>query len=130
MSKNKKESDYNAEQLEQLSQISANADEIRALAVERLQTAMDAALEKQAKVPSEQMAETFQQLKDTLWSVIVVFEKNLFVTAKGLDFRYTVNRHNGIPGNEIFIDRKAKSVTRSTVELALKRVLELNAAVK
>lgn len=46
-----------------------------------------------------------------LWSAIIAFENYPFATAKGLKFRYTVK------GNEMFIDRKEKSVTRSSVEL-------------
>ena len=43
-----------------------------------------------------------------------------FTTVKGLRFRYCVNK------NEIQINRKKKSITRSSVKVALKATLEKN----
>lgn len=43
-----------------------------------------------------------------------------FITVKGLRFRYGVNE------NEIHINRKKKSITRISVKVALKVVLEKN----
>lgn len=47
------------------------------------------------------------------------FAGDTFYTAKGLEFRYTVK------GREIFVDRKKKTITKSTVELALIKTLEM-----
>ena len=54
-----------------------------------------------------------------LWSTIEIFSGYSFTTVKGLRFQYAVN------GNEIQIDRKKKSITRS-VKVALKATLEKN----
>ena len=55
-----------------------------------------------------------------LWSTIEIFSGYSFTTVKGLRFRYAVN------GNEIQINRKKKSITRSSVKVALKATLEKN----
>ena len=49
-----------------------------------------------------------------------IFSGYSFTTVKGLRFRYAVN------GNEIQINRKKKSITRSSVKVALKVILENN----
>lgn len=49
---------------------------------------------------------------------IVLFAGYLFYTVKGLTFNYTVK------GNEIFINRKEKSITRSSVDVAFYKVIE------
>lgn len=66
---------------------------------------------------------------DALWQAIAAFENHPFVTAKGLEFSYSVKRHKGIPRNELFVNRKEKSITRASVELALKKALELDGEV-
>ena len=55
-----------------------------------------------------------------LWSTIEIFSGYSFTTVKGLRFRYAVN------GNEIQIDRKKKSIARSSVKVALKVALGKN----
>lgn len=55
---------------------------------------------------------------DNLWDCIVAFQGYPFTTAKGLKFRYTVK------GGEMKVDRKEKTVTRSSVEMAYQRALE------
>jgi len=57
--------------------------------------------------------------KDLLWETITAFEDYPFRTAKGLRFYYTVK------GNELFISRKEKSVTRSSVNMAFETVVRL-----
>jgi len=57
--------------------------------------------------------------KDLLWETITTFEDYPFRTAKGLRFYYTVK------GNELFISRKEKSVTRSSVNMAFETVVRL-----
>jgi hypothetical protein len=54
-----------------------------------------------------------------LWDTLVLFQEYPFCTAKGLRFSYIIK------GNEIFFTRKEKSVTRATVNLALKEAIEL-----
>ena len=53
--------------------------------------------------------------EDTLWNAVTLFAGYPFFTAKGLKFSYTVK------GNELFVNRKEKSITRATVELAYQR---------
>ena len=57
--------------------------------------------------------------EDKLWNEIAAHAGEEFVTAKGLTFSYTVR------GCEIFVSRKEKSITRSTVNVAYRRAQEL-----
>lgn len=57
--------------------------------------------------------------KERMWEAIVAYAGWPFRTAKGLEYTYDVK------GNEIFFSRKEKSVTRSTVDMAFCRALEL-----
>lgn len=59
------------------------------------------------------------KLVEELWKVIIIFEKYPFYTMKGFRFTYQVK------GNEIFVSRKEKSITRSSVILAMKKAIEL-----
>lgn len=52
---------------------------------------------------------------DTLWKVILLFEGYPFRTSKNLKFHYVVK------GNEIFVNRKEKSITKSTISLAFEK---------
>lgn len=54
---------------------------------------------------------------ETLWDTVVLFAGFPFRTAKGLKFSYTAR------GNEMFVDRKDKSITRATVELAYTKAM-------
>ena len=87
-----------------------------------------------------------------LWKCVIVFENYPFMTAgrgkrEGLKFKYTVSRSTGTCGrhysgqsvegygNEIFIQlsdgtKKAKSISRSTVELGYRRAREAGGVVK
>ena len=58
---------------------------------------------------------------DLLWHVLSEFQKCSFYTVKGILFSYSIR------GNEMFADRKEKSITRATVVLAARRVLEKQA---
>lgn len=67
---------------------------------------------------------TVEKLKNsedmaTLWETIILIECYPFRTNKGLKFTYTVH------GSEMKISRKEKPVTRSSVEIAYKRALEV-----
>ena len=56
---------------------------------------------------------------DVLWGEIERLQGEPFRTAKGLEFRYEVR------GNEMFVDRRDKSITRSTVDLTYRKAVEL-----
>lgn len=60
-----------------------------------------------------------QPCEENLWEALLVFAGYPFKTSKGLEFSYSVK------GNEIFVDRKKKSLTRATVDMAFQKVLEL-----
>lgn len=57
--------------------------------------------------------------EERLWEAIEAFAGHPFKTAKGLEHTYSVK------GYEIFFTRKEKSVTRSTVNIAFRKALEL-----
>lgn len=63
-------------------------------------------------------------LGEALWKIVKVFENYPFYTMKGLRFTYSIK------GNEIFASRKEKSITRSTIMLAMKKAIELEYKVK
>ena len=65
--------------------------------------------------------EDIRNVADVLWDTLVVFQNYPFKTVKGLCYTYEIK------GNEIFIDRKSKSVTRATVNVALEKILKLKA---
>ena len=50
-----------------------------------------------------------EQTPDALWEAILAFEGAIFYTAKGLEYSYTIR------GNEMFVSRKEKSVTRASI---------------
>lgn len=60
-----------------------------------------------------------ENAKDLLWETITAFEDYPFKTAKGLRYYYTVK------GNELFISRKDKSVTRASVNMAFETAVRL-----
>ena len=60
-----------------------------------------------------------ENAKDLLWETITAFEDYPFKTAKGLRYYYTVK------GNELFISRKKKSVTRASVNMAFETAVRL-----
>ena len=60
-----------------------------------------------------------EQTKAILWDTLVAFEDYPFNTAKGLRYYYTVK------GNELFISRKEKSVTRASVNMAFETAVRL-----
>lgn len=61
-------------------------------------------------------------LEDALWDVLVMLEGREFETAKHLNYSYSIK------GYEIFVSRKDKSITRSTVNLSLWNAMELQKA--
>ncbi len=71
---------------------------------------------RERKVAVEKLAE--EGGMDNLWNCIVAFAGYPFATAKGLKFKYEIH------GGEMKVDRKEKTVTRSSVEMAYKRARE------
>lgn len=65
------------------------------------------------------MDKSLELLENHLWETLKLFSGYSFTTVKGLRFHYTVN------GNEILIDRKKKSITRSSVNIALKETMKM-----
>lgn len=59
------------------------------------------------------------ELDDFLWNTLLEFQKCPFQTAKGLTFTYEIR------GYEMFVDRKEKSITRATVNMAFHKALEI-----
>ena len=60
-----------------------------------------------------------EENEDLLWETIVLFQGTPFHTAKGLEFTYSIK------GYEMFVDRKDKSITKSTVALAYRTAIEI-----
>ena len=57
--------------------------------------------------------------ENELWEKLKENQDRVWKTARGLEFRYRIE------GNEMFIDRKEKSITRSTVNMAYEKAIEL-----
>ena len=62
---------------------------------------------------------SYSQDEIDLWNHLQQLQTNTFYTARGLEFKFFIT------GNELFIDRKEKSITRSTVNMAYRRAREL-----
>lgn len=58
-----------------------------------------------------------------LWETLEVFQNEPFYTAKNLKFSYYLK------GNEMFVTRKEKTITKASVMLAFRRALELGGVV-
>ncbi len=57
--------------------------------------------------------------KETLWELLKQHEGEEFLTFKGLPFTYTIR------GNELFVDRKDKSITLATIMLSYENALKI-----
>ena len=74
--------------------------------------------------------EAGRKLDNALWDALIAWQGEEFLTAKGLAFTYTIReRRDGALGGEIFISRKEKSITQSTVFMAFHRAMELGGVV-
>lgn len=62
-----------------------------------------------------------QERTQAVWELLRKHEGERFVTAKGLPFTYSIR------GWELFVDRRAKSITFSTVAAALRKIDALQA---
>ena len=58
---------------------------------------------------------------EEVWRLLENPQHEIFRTAKGLPFTYTIR------GGELFVDRRQKSITVSTVEMALEKIGRLEA---
>lgn len=58
---------------------------------------------------------------EAVWEAVCRFEGFPFKTMKGLVFKYTVK------GGELFVDRKEKSITKSSVEVAYRKIVGMGA---
>lgn len=56
---------------------------------------------------------------DALWESLLKYQGHTFYTAKHLEFTYTIR------GKEMFVSRKDKSITRSTIDLAFEKALQV-----
>ena len=66
-----------------------------------------------------------------LWDALIAWQGETFYTAKGLAFTYMIRaRRDGAMGGEMFISRKEKSITQSTVFMAFHRAMELGGQVE
>ncbi len=86
-------------------------DRRRQHAVEQLRQAIE--LECLGAGPEETGSETL------LWNTLILFQDYPFETAKKLQYTYSIR------GYEMFVSRKDKSITRSTVDLAFGMALKL-----
>lgn len=60
---------------------------------------------------------------DRLWDVMELFEDHPFYTMRNLEFTYVIK------GNEMFVNRKEKSITKATVGITLRKALEFGRTV-
>ena len=63
---------------------------------------------------------TYSDNENAFWEDLKEHQNSVYYTAHGLDFQYR------IVGNEMFVTRKEKSITRSTVMLAYRRARKLH----
>lgn len=59
-------------------------------------------------------------LEELLWEALMLFQGDSFYTAKKLEFTYTIK------GNEMFVSRKEKSITRATVNMSFRKAVALD----
>lgn len=96
-------------------EISRNAQRIRLYrerqaAADRLQTAINEHAD-------------LDTLQDLLWNALIKFSGYTFNTINGLEFSYTIK------GYEMFVNRKEKSITRSSVNIAFQQASVLHGVV-
>lgn len=67
-----------------------------------------------------------EDIEEYLWKAVVAFEKYPLYTTRGLKFSYEMKRgRDGLPTEEILIDRKEKTITKSTINFAFHKALEI-----
>ncbi len=88
------------------------------LTAERLLAYREKLLAKEADLSAD-LSAVEQEAEEALWSLLDALQGQAFQTAKGLTFSYAIK------GNEMFVDRKDKSITRATVNLAFRTAMTL-----
>lgn len=58
-------------------------------------------------------------IEEQLWRTLELFQDEVYYTAKKLQYHYSIR------GNEMFVTRKDKSITRATVRLGMENALKL-----
>ncbi len=61
----------------------------------------------------------YDMTPDALWDAVASCAGMVFYTAKGLEYSYTIK------GKEMFVSRKKKTITRSSILKAYEKALEL-----
>ena len=61
---------------------------------------------------------SYTDVEIELWEKIREIECRVFQTKKGLEFKIEIK------GNELFVDRRKKSITRASVNMAYKKWIE------
>lgn len=79
---------------------------------ERLQAAADELRKKILAECAESGTGISGETEELIWKTLVLFQEEDFLTAKGLEFTYYIR------GNEMFVSRKDKSITRSSVSVS------------
>ena len=64
-----------------------------------------------------------EKAQDLLWAELILREGQNFYTVKGLEYTYHIR------GNEMFVSRKTKSITKASVNLALEKIIEFDGMV-
>lgn len=93
-----------------------DSDQKRQMALEELKRSVERAV-------SLTEADGMGELDDKLWETLTFFQKDVFHTAKGLEYDYRIK------GNEMFVSRKDKSITKATVLVAFHKAIELRRTV-
>lgn len=70
-------------------------------------------------MPNYAKEDAYTQAEIDLWQTLCQHQNEVFLTKKGLKFTYKIR------GNELFVDRRGKSITRASVNRAYARALEL-----
>ncbi|MCD8013899.1 MAG: hypothetical protein LUG99_12130 [Lachnospiraceae bacterium] len=70
------------------------------------------------KTPRRRAVKGQRMSHEELWELLIEHQNEVFFTVKGLPFRYTIK------GGELFVDRREKSITRSTILKAYDRICE------
>ena len=60
----------------------------------------------------------YSDVEIELWEKIIEKQNETFQTKKGLEFKIEIK------GNELFVDRRQKSITRASVNMAYKKWIE------
>lgn len=71
------------------------------------------------QILAQECSEVPDEIDELFWDTLILFQQSAFYTAKNLEFFYWIK------GNEMFVNRKNKSITRATAVLAFHTALDL-----